>query len=88
MGLCLWTNKFCFQNIALFLLYYVVLSLRGGGGGVGGGGDGCGSKQLLSLNPTAVMIVLLLGLWLLLGCDNIKSKARLDENGKMVADSA
>ena len=25
---------------------------------------------LLSLNPTTVMVVLMLGLWLLLGCDN------------------
>ena len=29
------------------------------------------SQRLLSLNPTTVMVVLLLGLWLLLGCDNI-----------------
>ena len=29
-----------------------------------------GSQRLLSLNPTTVMVVLLLGLWLLLGCDN------------------
>ena len=28
-----------------------------------------GSQRLLSLNPTTVMVVLLLGLWLLLGCD-------------------
>ena len=34
---------------------------------VGGGG----SQRLLSLNPTTVLVVLLLGLWLLLGCDNI-----------------
>ena len=27
------------------------------------------SQRLLSLNPTTVMVVLLLGLWLLLGCD-------------------
>ena len=40
-------------------------------------GCGCGwvggwwySQRLLSLNPTTVMVVLLLGLWLLLGCDN------------------
>ena len=32
------------------------------GGDVGGG--------ILSLNPTTVLVVLLLGLWLLLGCDN------------------
>ena len=31
---------------------------------------GGGSQRLLSLNPTTVMVVLLLGLWLLLGCDN------------------
>ena len=28
-----------------------------------------GSQQLLSLNSTTVMVVLVLGLWLLLGCD-------------------
>ena len=28
-----------------------------------------GSQRLLSLNPTTVIVVLLLGLWLLLGCD-------------------
>ena len=37
--------------------------------GVGGGGWWY-SQRLLSLNPTTVMVVLLLGLWLLLGCDN------------------
>ena len=31
---------------------------------------GGGSQRLLSLNPTTVMVVLLLGLLLLLGCDN------------------
>jgi len=31
---------------------------------------GGGSQRLLSLNPTTVIVVLLLGLWLLLGCDN------------------
>ena len=36
----------------------------------GGGGGGWYSQQLLCLNPTTVMVVLLLGLWLLLGCDN------------------
>ena len=47
------------------------------GGWVGGGdGDG-GSQQLLSLNPTTVMVVLLLGLWLLLGCDNISLNLHL-----------
>ena len=32
----------------------------------------CGGcfQRLLCLNPTTVMVVLLLGLWLLLGCDN------------------
>ena len=28
-----------------------------------------GSQRLLSLNPTTVLVVLLLGFWLLLGCD-------------------
>ena len=28
----------------------------------------CGSQWLLSLNPTTILVVLLLGLWLLLGC--------------------
>ena len=32
--------------------------------------DGGGAQQLLSLNPTIIMVVLLLGFWLLLGCDN------------------
>ena len=39
-----------------------------GGGGLWVGGSG-GSQRLLSLNPTTVTVVLLLGLWLLLGCD-------------------
>ena len=38
-----------------------------GGGGFGGVG---GSQRLLSLNPSTVLVVLLFGLWLLLGCDN------------------
>ena len=44
-----------------------------GGWWVGGwvGGWWVVSQRLLSLNPTVVMAVLLLGLWLLLGCDNI-----------------
>ena len=46
-------------SIALFLLYYVVLSLFGGD--VGGG-----SQRLLCVNPTSVLVVL----WLLLDCDN------------------
>ena len=37
---------------------------------MGGGGGGGGSQRLLSLIPTTVMVVLLLGLGLLLGCDN------------------
>ena len=47
----------------------------GGGGGAkgGGGGDGC-SQRLLCLNPTIVKVVLLFGLWLLLGCDNMYNK--------------
>ena len=39
---------------------------------------GGGSQRLLSLNPTKVMVVLLLGLWLLLGCDNMKGKCLED----------
>ena len=39
--------------------------------GVGGGGGGGYSQRLLCLNLSTVMVVLLLGLWLLLGCDNI-----------------
>ena len=31
-----------------------------------------GYQRSLSLNPTTVMVVLLLGLWLLLGCDNMR----------------
>ena len=68
-GLLIQTKNFCFQSIALYLLYHVVLSLFGGGGG--SGWVVVVSQQLLSLNPTTVMVVLLLGLWLLLGCDNI-----------------
>ena len=34
-----------------------------------------GSQRLLSLNPTTVMVVLLLGLWLLLGCDNMITRS-------------
>ena len=37
---------------------------------MGVGGCGWYSQRLLSLNPTTVMVVLLLGLGLLLGCDN------------------
>ena len=36
-----------------------------------------GSQRLLSLNSTTVMVVLLLGLWLLLGCDKNLDKHRL-----------
>ena len=61
-GLLIYTSNFCFQSIALFLLY-VVLSLWWEVGG--------GSQRLLSPNPTTVLVVLLLGLWLLFGCDNI-----------------
>ena len=35
------------------------------------------SQQLLSLNPTTVMVVLFLGLWLLLGCDIKESIAAI-----------
>ena len=33
------------------------------------------------LNPTTVMVVLLLGLWLLLGCDNSTYPPPVDSNG-------
>ena len=33
---------------------------------------GGGSQRLLSLNPTTVLVVLLLGIWFLLGCDNME----------------
>ena len=36
------------------------------------------SRRLLSLNPTTVMVVLLLGLWLLLGRDNNLSSALVE----------
>ena len=35
-------------------------------------GSGGGFQRLLSPNQTTVMVVLLLGLWLLLGCGNYK----------------
>ena len=35
---------------------------------------GGGSLRLLSLNPTTVMVILLLGLWLLLGCTNMQTE--------------
>ena len=54
------------MTFALFLLYHVVLSLYGGWGGWW-----WYSQRLLGLNPTTVLVVLLLGLWLLFGCDNI-----------------
>ena len=41
------------------------------------GGDG-GSQGLFSLIPTTVMVVLLLGLWLLLGCDNTLCVSSVD----------
>ena len=64
-GLLIYTDNFCFLSFALLLLYRVVLSFEfvvwvGG------------SQQLLCLNPTTVTVVLLLGLWLLLGCDNFE----------------
>ena len=46
---------------------------------MGGGG---GSQRLLSLNPTTVLVVLLLGLWLLLGCDNSYYKGIVLKNSK------
>ena len=56
-------NYICFQSIALFLLYHLFLS------SCGLVMDG-GSQRLLCLNPNTVLVVLLLGLWLLLGCHN------------------
>ena len=44
------------------MLYHVLLSLCDVGGWY--------SQRLLGLNPTTVMVVLLLGLSLVLGCDN------------------
>ena len=43
------------------------------------GGDG-GSQRLLSLDLTTVMVVLLLGLWLLLGSDKNDRKGFYDIN--------
>ena len=57
------------MSFALFLLYHVVLSSCGGWLVVVVMGGGC-SQRLLCLNPTTVMVVLLLGLWLLLDCDD------------------
>ena len=34
-------------------------------------GVGGGSQRLVSLNPTTMLVVLFLELWLLLGCDNL-----------------
>ena len=63
-GLLIQTNNFCFLSLAQFLLYHVVLSSCGWWWWwqqvVGGGG----SQQIHSLNPTTVLVVLLLG------CDN------------------
>ena len=62
-GLLIYTNNFCFLNFALFLLYHVVeflwwVVVVGG------------FQRLRSLNRTTVLVVLLMCLWLLLGCDN------------------
>ena len=67
-GLFIKTNDFCFLSFALFLLYHVVLSSWWV---VVGGGGGWWFPAITCLNPTTVMVVLLLGLWLLLGCDNM-----------------
>ena len=63
------------MSFALFMLYHVVLSLCGGWVVVV-------SQRLLSLNPTAVIVVLLLGLelGLLLSCDKNDPKIRLKSN--------
>ena len=47
---------------------------------------GGGSQRLLSINPTTVIVVLLLGLWLLLGCDNSYGYTREDELFDRVVD--
>ena len=41
--------------------------------------DSGGSQRLLCLNPNTVMVVLLLGLWLLLGCNNESVKYFAEE---------
>ena len=38
-----------------------------------------GSQRLLNLNPTTVLVVVLLGLWLLLGCENFWSGSCSDD---------
>ena len=43
-------------------------------------GSGGGSQRLINLNPTTVIVVLLLGLWLLLGCDNYDIQALAGES--------
>ena len=53
------TNYFCFLNIPQFELLSCSFEFVVGG-----------SQQLHSLKPTIVLFVYLLGLWLLLGCDN------------------
>ena len=44
-------------------------------------------QRLLSLNPTTVLVVLLLGLWLLLGCDNSYYKGIVLKNSKSKGDT-
>ena len=53
-----------FSEFSLFLLYHVVWVC------VVVGGWMVVSRRLLSLNPTTVMVILFLGLWLLLACNN------------------
>ena len=67
LGFLLQTNNFYFQSIALILLYHVVLSLCGGGGC---GGRGMWFPANSYSQPKYSYGCFLLGLWLLLGCDN------------------
>ena len=54
--LLMYTNNFCFQNIALFLFYHVVLSLFGGAG-AGAGWVVVPIDYLVSLIPSTVLVV-------------------------------
>ena len=51
------------------------------------GGGGC-SQRLLCLNPTTVMVVLLLGLWLLLGCDNYQANQEVHKKSQNCVEAA
>ena len=66
-GFLLKTDNFCFLIIAQFLLYHIVSWCVEGVRWVVGG-----FPEITSLNPITILIVLLLGLWLLLDCDNFR----------------